>query len=462
MIDVVKDLIKKIIVFIIPFLLVFNIYADEGKVITYRYNVVDKNNVSREYLITASIEYVDVKKLTITEFSSNYTGVSEAIEYSDLSDFLSDAGLESDIDVAYALYGITSYSESFSNIIQLHNYENVNDFYEELVSNPENYRPVLKFNKYGKPIIIGFMIRPRAFEETIDTNGNLNEYSSDITEKFLKGELTSSPYYESINFYDKFNINTDINVKFVSANVESYDINNNKKNNISFTGGTCEGYNKGLRDMRQALTGYVNDDGTEVKGICSSKSLNAMQRVASLYDLEYNFDRSVLEEECSEFVFGENGYLNRLIDAQTYYQNIPYDENKPNESAKYKITCLSAQSEYLQGLSLLTVYMPIIDEADKSGCDLIGEDVINFINELFDAIKILCICLCILLCIMDVYKMVVTKESDISKFKSVLVKRVIALIAVFLIPLFVNIVTELINDRYLKDNSNKCTSVLRK
>ena len=214
--------------------------------------------------------------------------------------------------------------------------------------------------------------------------------------------------------------------------------------------------------MREALTGYVKADGTEVKGICSSNSLNAMQRVASLYDLENNFDRSVLEDECSEFVFGENGYINRLVEAQTYYQSIPYDKKKPMESAKNKLVCLSAQSEYLKGLSLLTFYTPVIDEADKSGCDLIGKDVIDFINDLFDIIKILCICVCVLLCITDIYKMVVTKESDISKFKKVLVKRIIALVAVFLIPLFINIVTDLINDRYLKTNSDKCTNVIRK
>ena len=86
----------------------------------------------------------------------------------------------------------------------------------------------------------------------------------------------------------------------------------------------------------------------------------------------------------------------------------------------------------------------------------------SFINDLFDIFKVLCICVCIFLCILDVYKMVVTKESDVSKFKTVLIKRVIALVAVFLIPLLVNIVTDLINDRYLKNNNGKCPNVIRK
>ena len=132
------------------------------------------------------------------------------------------------------------------------------------------------------------------------------------------------------------------------------------------------------------------------------------------------------------------------------------------KSARYKLVCLSAQSEYLQGLSLLTSYTPITDKTDTDPCELISSNVMSFINDLFDIFKVLCICVCIFLCILDVYKMVVTKESDVSKFKTVLIKRVIALVAVFLIPLLVNIVTDLINDRYLKNNNGKCPNVIRK
>lgn len=463
MINVVKEFLKKIIVFIIPFLFVLNIYAAEGKVLTYKYKVVGKNNVSKDYIITVSVENEKVNKITMTEYSSDQTGVGDPKEPLNFDKYLDKAGLLD--NNTYSAYGITDYAESLEDIF---NYgDNVKEFYEKLVNNPENYKPILKFNKNGDPLVIGFEFNADAYEETINNEtNNLNDCSGEMIEKFLNGKLTvikpnTFIIEDSIDFYEKLNIDSEVVVTFTSATAKSYDIDN-KSNTISFTGGTCEGYNKGLRDMREALTGYVKADGTEVKGICSSNSLNAMQRVASLYDLENNFDRSVLEDECSEFVFGENGYINRLVEAQTYYQSIPYDKKKPMESAKYKLVCLSAQSEYLKGLSLLTFYTPVIDEADKSGCDLIGKDVIDFINDLFDIIKILCICVCVLLCITDIYKMVVTKESDISKFKKVLVKRIIALVAVFLIPLFINIVTDLINDRYLKTNSDKCTNVIRK
>ena len=57
------------------------------------------------------------------------------------------------------------------------------------------------------------------------------------------------------------------------------------------------------------------------------------------------------------------------------------------------------------------------------------------------------------------------KNGDIIAFyhgNKILIKRVIALVAVFLIPLLVNIVTDLINDRYLKNNNGKCPNVIRK
>ena len=87
---------------------------------------------------------------------------------------------------------------------------------------------------------------------------------------------------------------------------------------------------------------------------------------------------------------------------------------------------------------------------------------LDFINDLFDVIKIACTALCIFLCISDVYKMIVTNENSIDKFKSSLIKRIVALVAVFLLPLFINIITDLINDRYLKSNPSKCSNIIRK
>ena len=120
------------------------------------------------------------------------------------------------------------------------------------------------------------------------------------------------------------------------------------------------------------------------------------------------------------------------------------------------------ESEYLTGFTLLTTYSPNIEDSEKTGCELIDSRIINFINDLFDVIKIFCTALCIFLCISDVYKMIVTNESNMDKFKSSLIKRIVALVAVFLLPLFINIITDLINDRYLKSNPSKCSNIIRK
>ena len=275
----VKEFLKKIIVFIIPFLFVLNIYAAEGKLLTYKYKVAWKDKGSKDYIINVSLENDIVNKITITEYSSDQTGVGKPEEILNLTYYLARAGLVT--DKSYLLYGITSYNQSLD--LAIDEYSNANEYYEKLSNNTENYRPILKFNKNGEPLVIGFMTLPDRFEETKDKSGNLNEYSSEMIEKFLSGKLTIIKNNlwenESIDFYEKLNIDSDAIVTFTSATIKSYDIDN-KSNTISFTGGTCEGYNKGLKDMREALTGYVKADGTKVKGICSSNSLNAMQRVA--------------------------------------------------------------------------------------------------------------------------------------------------------------------------------------
>ena len=177
-----------------------------------------------------------------------------------------------------------------------------------------------------------------------------------------------------------------------------------------------------------------------------------MQYLNSIYDLKYKFDANTLEQECKEYIYGNSGYINTINEAKLYYENL--------ESVK-DLSCLTMQTEYLEGLSILTNYTSTI-KIDKSSCELIDEKTLNFINDLFDIIKIISTCICIFLCIIDIYKIVITKENDGSKFKNILVKRIIALVFVFLTPVIVNIITDLLNERYLQENYIKCADILNK
>ena len=123
----VKGFIKKIIVFIIPFLFVLNIYAAEGKLLTYKYKVAWKDKGSKDYIINVSLENDIVNKITITEYSSDQTGVGNPEEILNLTYYLARAGLVT--DKSYLLYGITSYNQSLD--LAIDEYSNANDYYEK-------------------------------------------------------------------------------------------------------------------------------------------------------------------------------------------------------------------------------------------------------------------------------------------------------------------------------------------
>ena len=444
----VKEFLKKIIVFIIPFLFVLNIYA-EDKMIKYYYKVEGAEYI---VLLTADSNNKNVKDIKISKLSSDNPSVSIPIY---ITTFVQ--GKKFELNRA----GIYDYSETLDMMEMAEVFNTRDELFSDFISNPEKYKPILLFDKEGKAVLISPYFNKDVYKETFNfTSNNLNDYP-DIIFKLFNADLTRIDKEEKFNFYDEIKIDKNINPRFDRVKkdaVDSDDKNNNNNNNNnnnsggSYTGGTCTKYSKQLGLLNEKIVGKG-----KTKGVCSAKSLNEMQKLASLYDVKNNFDRSILEPECENAVFGDNGYLDVIIDAGIYYYGSLSNNKKQNT-----LSCMYLQSEYLKGISLLTSYTPITDETDTDPCELISSNVMSFINDLFDIFKVLCICVCIFLCILDVYKMVVTKESDVSKFKTVLIKRVIALVAVVLIPLLVNIVTDLINDRYLKNNNGKCPNVIRK
>lgn len=433
-----KKIIKRILIFLIPFLFGFNVYA-KNTIIRYYYKVD-----GYEYVIIVNCDD-DKKEID----NINYSVMSSDGNYYDPLRVYS-ANIEKGT-------GINDYSDLFHNAYYYADmsYEEI---YDDFINDPEKYKPIifLSNNKNdgfnNSPVLVSPFFDKDVYEETYDNDSyNLYDYDPEIILKLLNGEL--SPMKGANGDFSKSLIELNNINKGISITLERYTTDNvGSDENSSITGGTCEKYLTHLRMLNESVVGYSNK-----KGVCSAKSLNAMQSMGSIYDLKNNFDKNILEDECRDFVFGSNGYIETIIDASMYYYTSLY-----LDKSQYKLACLSMQSEYLLGYSVLTSYQPIVENTDKKGCELIGEDTLNFINELFDTIKIICLCVCIFLCILDVYKMVVTKESEVSKIKGVLMKRVIALIALFLVPLMVNIITDLINNRYIKNNPDKCSNIIRK
>lgn len=426
----IKNIIKRIIIFFIPFLIINNIYADEGLSLNYNYKTNDA-----EYIVTIKYSHLGyIEEQTVTKMDSN--GTSKPVPVTPLKNILNKG------ELIYINYGISDCSISFDNYMYDMGYD---AFMKDLKDNPGKYKPILRFDKSGNAIIIGSYFDSESFVEAEQMSHNLND-NPDIIEKFLNGELTpvQGALLEKINFNEQLNIDKDRDSSYINSNSNSID--SGSTGNASYTKGTCEKYSMRLRNLKESIVGKNNR-----LGACSEKSLKVIQNISSLYDLKYNFDSSILEPKCKEFIYNGSGYINMIKESQIFYEGL-------KDKEKYNMSCLLMESEYLEGLSILTSYRPVIN-IDESECKLINEKTIDFIMELFDAIKIVATGVCLLLCGLDIYKMTITKESDITKFRKVLIKRVVALVCLFLVPIIVNIVTDLINNKYIK---SKCPDLLTK
>lgn len=95
---------------------------------------------------------------------------------------------------------------------------------------------------------------------------------------------------------------------------------------------------------------------------------------------------------------------------------------------------------------------------DPTDCNqLLGEDVINFINEIMKWIRIFVPILLIGLGILDFTKATFSKtEDDMKKAREKFIKRIIAAVLVFLVPIFVNLLLELANSVWGWINPETC------
>ena len=88
-------------------------------------------------------------------------------------------------------------------------------------------------------------------------------------------------------------------------------------------------------------------------------------------------------------------------------------------------------------------------------CDLISKDFVKVMNEFLMYVQIGCVSLTIILCVIDLYKVVISKDLDQKKAFKNIKTRIIALVVVLLAPAIVNIVISLIN-RYVNVDALKC------
>lgn len=431
---------KKLILFIVSFCFI-NVFAANDFSLQCEYKTSDTTYRVIIPLKDNGIDYTSDGKILISKSNSSTGSYTDPEEINDLGYYLG-------TDQSLTQYGVSSVSVSF----YMHS-TYMENFALELKNAPIKYCPVLVFNDNNEPVLFGSYFLNEYFEETVEYGTpNVNNAKAGF-EKVLRGDVTSlDKNINVLNFYDSLHLKSDIYYSSKST-IQNVNISGGKnESGIDWSASTCQEYDFLLKQLQEAIAGK---DGNG--GVCSANSLNKMQSTGSLYDLENNFDKSVLEPECVNYVFGGGGtsYISTIVDAQMYYNSFINDTDKA-----YSLKCLSMQSRYLAGLTLLTTYTPHSDNLDAKGCTLIGDDVLDFIDELFDVFKIISTAVCIFLCIMDAYKVIFSKTVDMSKFQSLVVKRIIALVVIFLLPVFISVVSDYINERYMKSKGDICLNVI--
>lgn len=141
--------------------------------------------------------------------------------------------------------------------------------------------------------------------------------------------------------------------------------------------------------------------------------------------------------------------------AEDLYDAIKYGEGIANN---YKMIGLKLTSDIEIKKNVLVVGSKITSREDLTvidDCDLIGDDVMDVFYEVLKYFQIACVSLCIILCIVDLYKLLVSKEIDNKKaFKNIKL-RIIVLVIILLIPTITNIIVSIIN-RYTNVDALKC------
>lgn len=191
-----------------------------------------------------------------------------------------------------------------------------------------------------------------------------------------------------------------------------------------------------LEDSNKKIELYYNDNSLTIFG--SEKNYVSCININELYSqrnggcprkIYYNTNRIYLDSNGGTAI----NYLNRVSKSSKYY-----DENG-NEIKNGEL-------------------IDIKEDEEISGCsDLFGEELVKKINEVMNIIKIAVPILLIIFGISDFFKATFDKsEEDMKKSRDKFIKRIIAAIIVFLVPVFVNLVLKIANSVWDDINPDTC------
>lgn len=178
--------------------------------------------------------------------------------------------------------------------------------------------------------------------------------------------------------------------------------------------------------------------------ICTENDLNKIRtlRDVSLLEKRDSLVNIPLSSGCYSVLFGGNDNIYSKVIQGYNYMSTGGAEKINN---KLMMAYYYYETYYLMGVSLLEGTVMNQEIEDVTRCNLLGDKTTEIIQYGFDILKFGGIIIGALLCVVDVFKAVVSKEDSQKKQFGVLFKRILAIVALILTPILVEIIFEFIN-----------------
>lgn len=292
---------------------------------------------------------------------------------------------------------------------------------------------------------------------------NNSEYMKNYLPKFIKfngnfyGDGKSEFLWYSVNeenmTYDEKNDLYDIVKKYTNVSDISFQdsLEVNISSDIEYEKDWIDD-NYGVSDWSSDI--YINnalilkdliDEANDVK-VCNEKDLNKIRTLRNIKLLDLKDADVSLSSSCYNILFGDGlGQGSLYSNVIKGYNYINDDSNTINEKNHYTMSYLFYKSEYLIGVSILSGNEMRQEIAPVARCTMLGEKTTEIIQYGFNAFKMIGLVLGCLLCVVDIFKIVVQKDDSGKKQLSIMLKRIIGIVALILTPILVEIIFEFIN-----------------
>lgn len=234
-----------------------------------------------------------------------------------------------------------------------------------------------------------------------------------------KGKITIDNFQKSLKIIDSSDIKSD------------YELNQGEL--------TSDEYIRRAEILRELVEEAKKID------VCTEVDLSKLRtlRNVSLFDIIDLYDDITLSNACYNTIFGSGlgkGNLYTMI-LEGYNKIDSYKENEIISLMAY----LYYESYYLEGVGILEGSLMQKEIVPVVQCNWLGDKTTEIIQYAFDILKLAGIVIGTLLAIVDIFKAIVQKDKDSNKQLGTLMKRIIAIVALILTPILVDIIFEFIN-----------------